>query len=550
MKIFFIALGFVFLSITIISFILSEVNAQPQVKWMKRCSYESGYDNCVVDMILDVDGNSYLTGYIKYSSIRQDLITLKYNKEGKLIWIKTYSGGDTNVNTPVIISLDNLGNVIVTASQRRTAKYIFDYFTIKYNNNGDTLWTKRFNSLSDTSIAPPYAIPRGLAIDNFRNIYITGVCYMGPANFVTGTIKYDEFGNLKWVNYEYKGGFTIAVDKSNNVFVASGYNSKGIIYILDSNGNKTVFANDTLFSIEKIFIDKNNNVFLGGIHTYYNAMEDLEFVKYDSSGNRKWLKIFNLPSDNPRDLFVDFVVDSLENTLLLGKSGHSGQAGWDYVTLKYNTNGDSVWGKIFNSFTGCDDEPKSIDIDKSGNVLVTGRSTNPSFLGYRMTTVIYDKNGQQKYVLIYDNNLPYSTHEGKKVKVDKEGDFIITGNSMSDNGKFEIATIKYSSIIGIRTISNEIPDEFKLFQNYPNPFNSITKIKYQIKAGIGSQESEIRMIIYDVLGKKIVIPINEKQKAGIYEVMFDGSNLSSGIYFYRLTVNGSIIDTKKIILLK
>jgi photosystem II stability/assembly factor-like uncharacterized protein len=96
----------------------------------------------------------------------------------------------------------------------------------------------------------------------------------------------------------------------------------------------------------------------------------------------------------------------------------------------------------------------------------------------------------------------------------------------------------------ISNISNEIPSEYYLYQNYPNPFNPATNIKYQI-----SKKSNVVIKIFDILGKEIATLVNEKQTQGTYEVSFDGINLPSGIYFYRITA-GDFSDIKRMILLK
>ncbi|MBO8130867.1 MAG: T9SS type A sorting domain-containing protein [Candidatus Marinimicrobia bacterium] len=88
------------------------------------------------------------------------------------------------------------------------------------------------------------------------------------------------------------------------------------------------------------------------------------------------------------------------------------------------------------------------------------------------------------------------------------------------------------------------PYKFVLNQNYPNPFNPITFISYTLE-----QQGNVRLAVYDLLGKEVAILINEKQKAGEYRVPFMGLGLPSGVYFYRLQV-GNNADTKKMILLK
>jgi photosystem II stability/assembly factor-like uncharacterized protein len=99
--------------------------------------------------------------------------------------------------------------------------------------------------------------------------------------------------------------------------------------------------------------------------------------------------------------------------------------------------------------------------------------------------------------------------------------------------------------VNVNKISTEIPGEFKIFQNYPNPFNPVTSIKYQVP-----NTKYIKLAVYDILGKEITVLINERQTPGMYEVKFDASNLTSGIYFYSLFVDGKLIDAKKLILIK
>jgi photosystem II stability/assembly factor-like uncharacterized protein len=88
------------------------------------------------------------------------------------------------------------------------------------------------------------------------------------------------------------------------------------------------------------------------------------------------------------------------------------------------------------------------------------------------------------------------------------------------------------------------PTEFALLQNYPNPFNPSTKIKYQVP-----RTEFITLNIYDILGNEVTTLVNESKEPGEYEIEFDGSKLSSGVYFYTLR-SGSFYDTKKFILMK
>ncbi|MDQ3194518.1 MAG: T9SS type A sorting domain-containing protein [Bacteroidota bacterium] len=100
-------------------------------------------------------------------------------------------------------------------------------------------------------------------------------------------------------------------------------------------------------------------------------------------------------------------------------------------------------------------------------------------------------------------------------------------------------------LVFISSENNIHPEEFSLAQNYPNPFNSGTIIKYQIRTS-----ADVKIIIYNIEGKEMIKIINEKQNAGNYEILFDASDLTAGVYLYSLLINNTISDTKKLILIK
>jgi hypothetical protein len=98
--------------------------------------------------------------------------------------------------------------------------------------------------------------------------------------------------------------------------------------------------------------------------------------------------------------------------------------------------------------------------------------------------------------------------------------------------------------VGITPVNSEIPDEFSLEQNYPNPFNPTTNVKFQI-----SKSSQVKLTVYDILGKEAAILANERLNPGTYEVEWNASSFPSGVYFYTLKA-GYFSETKKLVLLK
>jgi hypothetical protein len=96
----------------------------------------------------------------------------------------------------------------------------------------------------------------------------------------------------------------------------------------------------------------------------------------------------------------------------------------------------------------------------------------------------------------------------------------------------------------ISAIESSLPNDFAISQNYPNPFNTTTKINYQLPA-----DGWVKLEVYNVLGEKVATLVEEKQEAGYRSVIWEASELSSGLYFYKLTA-GDFTETKRMVLAK
>ena len=132
--------------------------------------------------------------------------------------------------------------------------------------------------------------------------------------------------------------------------------------------------------------------------------------------------------------------------------------------------------------------------------------------------------------------------------------FAIAGGFSSNDLRIAIANArtKYSQIPTLISESSPVqPSEFLLEQNYPNPFNLTTRIRYSIPSSTEyySVLQRVTLKVYDILGNEVVTHVNEEKPAGVYEVEFDASALSSGVYYYRLQA-GSFVEAKKMILVK
>lgn len=121
----------------------------------------------------------------------------------------------------------------------------------------------------------------------------------------------------------------------------------------------------------------------------------------------------------------------------------------------------------------------------------------------------------------------------------------VSGINAAGEGSKSLAwNFTTDGVTEIDGLSNVIPDEYNLYQNYPNPFNPSTVIKYDLPKG-----AFISVKVYDILGREVLTLVNEYQKAGTYKITFDASNLTSGVYLYRIKAN-NFISVKKLVLMK
>ncbi len=245
----------------------------------------------------------------------------------------------------------------------------------------------------------------------------------------------------------------------------------------------------------------------------------------------------------------------------------------------YRTNNSGGnWNFTFNlSSIGGPSTPKNIFFTTSDTGWVTRQNTSINRDSYLKTTnggynwqVITDPfqiaNGSEPDGMYFVNSR-YGYIGTGAIKIIKTFDGVIWGQQNAASGGYMVLAFTDSlhgwashtgsvrdivatvdgggPVLGVRQISGEAPQSFKLEQNYPNPFNSITNFKFQIL-----NSGNIKIIIYDLSGKEITTLVNERLQAGTYQQRFDAGSLSSGVYFYALLADGKRVDTKKMVLVK
>ena len=161
-------------------------------------------------------------------------------------------------------------------------------------------------------------------------------------------------------------------------------------------------------------------------------------------------------------------------------------------------------------------------------------------------TLKYDQNGNLQWYKTY-NGLRDSNDVANDLCLDNYGNLYVTGWSRGFNTSSDFITLKYSNLTAIQPLTNEVPAEYSLSQNYPNPFNPTTKIQFTIPSS--SSVAQTFLSVYDMLGREVSTLVNQQLSPGTYEVVWDTSNYSGGVYFYKLS-SGVFSETKKMILIK
>jgi Secretion system C-terminal sorting domain/WD domain, G-beta repeat len=213
--------------------------------------------------------------------------------------------------------------------------------------------------------------------------------------------------------------------------------------------------------------------------------------------------------------------------------------------FKRSGNGTPLW-----TYTGCGDEVTALSFSKSGNILSAsswGEFSNTSedlyiFKTYLGNVPIFKVNTPGSF--FYCNTSESGTNvvaSGKAVHARQFGN----GGLMYD---ISVDTTDVP-VVGIHSENSSLVSNYNLYQNYPNPFNPVTKIKFDIPSNMNSSVSDVKMTVYNLLGEEMETLVNENLSPGSYEVNFNGENLSSGVYLYKLEA-GNYSRTMRMILLK
>ena len=552
----------------IFSFSIQSIQAQVTQNWVARYNGPVNTNDEAYSVAVDDTGNVYVTGGSS-GNTSSCMTTIKYNPSGVQQWVARYYGIAIGPNEARCIKLDRFGNVYVTGSACVSSPAHTDLVVIKYNSAGTQQWLVSYHPVTDEGsegMALAFDIYGYIYAAGSTNMTPDSADFVTIKYIPSGAQQWVRIydGPTKYIDIAYR----IAADYSGNIitegisWINQFYYEYAIVKYSGSGVEQWVvrqFGSDDLSRWGNgIAVDHANNIYLTGT-SGYGGIQDMMTVKFDQSGYQKWIAMYSLPVEPTRCEGSAVFVDTGQNVYVTGFSDVTSPIyNTGCVTVKYNSSGVQQWAAVYNGPT-YSAFGRRICLDADKNVYVGGYSADGPQLGYDYLTLKYDSNGIQKWAEVYDNAGSDFDFEWD-MTIDKDKNVYVTGQSGGVNTGDDFATIKYSQPIGIHSISSSLPKEYKLYQNYPNPFNPSTKIRFELRPPLNPLSRErdvplskegtlVSLIIYDILGREVATLVDEQLKPGSYEVEWDASAYPSGVYFYRLQTE-SFSETKKLILSK
>jgi hypothetical protein len=376
------------------SFVL-RYDAKGTQSWMRWCPIKLFPWDHERLTAADSADNLYVAGE---ASSQDGYCIIKYDAKGNQRWVRRYAGPTYGEDRPTCIALDGEGNVYVAGASSGSGTS-YDFCTIKYDANGKQLWVQRYDGPTHGS-----DWPCRLTLDNKGNVAVTGrVTDAGSGQVSACTIRYDTDGNQLWIQvydgYPYANASALdtAADGAGNVYltgnrydaIASGqhdftakYDANGSLCWLHGWEGDVVSTGATALAI-----DKAGNAFVAGTSASGGHADYLTF-KFDADGNPQWAVAYDGPAHDD-DTPVGIVVDGAGSAYVLGQSDGASERDW--CTVKYDTDGNLVWLRRYDGTTHWTDNPCAIATDGATNVYVTGQSAeDPS---RSMLTMKYARDG-------------------------------------------------------------------------------------------------------------------------------------------------------------
>lgn len=392
----------------------------------------------------DDSGNLIVVGNTLVSGESENFLVSKFDSEGTLLWKYEYNFSDadsTDFATAVVCDASDF--IYITGGSFDDGTQSFDYATIKLDDAGNVEWIERYEGVDNLD-----DIPTAIGIDWDGNVYVTGGSQTQSEGWDYLTVKYDTDGEELWtVSYDYgqlddfaselhveggSGELTVVGGSASSVtawdFAVIQYDSDGSWLSTDREASGI----GTFDKPMAFYQDDVGNMYITGSKSTNGTDFDIMTVKLNANSQLKWTQTFD--GHNMADGAYDVVADPQGNVYVAGYTQKS-NLGTNFLVLKYDSTGILQWSKERTPYYPQDSaQATEIALDASGNVYASGYIQDQG--DKDVLTMRFDPTGQHGWENIFEN--PYDPEEfATDISVDLFGNAYVTARSI------DLATSSY-----------------------------------------------------------------------------------------------------------
>lgn len=379
------------------NFLVVKYDSLGRMLWQRTYNSPLNSEDRIWASCLDRAENIYVTGgSIASPAANWDYVTVKYGPDGDTAWLRRYDSPCHKEDKPAGIAVDDSGYVYVTGASRG-ADYPWDYLTIKYTADGDTVWTRRLDGIGHGD-----DMAAAVAPGPDRSIVVTGKSFNEDRMPDIVTVSYDAEGKVRWQQL---------------------YTGTGL-------GHDMATA---------LAIDAQGNAYVAGTVTNQGSSYDYALLKYGPAGNLLWARTYDGPGHRV-DMATGLKLDSHGNAVITGQSMGAGTFS-DYATIKYDSAGETLWVRRYNGPDNREDRAQALVVDEQDRVYVTGGSVlSGSFESY--LTIAYSAGGDTLWTRSFKADGDGDSRATQMALCRAHG-LVVSGFAATRTSGLDVVTVKY-----------------------------------------------------------------------------------------------------------
>ena len=462
--------------------------------------------------------------------------------EGDLLWDRAYGGSDWDEFRCVVQTPD--GGYALAGMTQSYGAGLQDFWLVKTDANGDTLWTRTYGG---PSYDKAYAL---IATQDGGLLLLGNTQSYGAGSNDFWAVKTDTAGDTQWTRTYggMYGGTTddfgqdvVQTDDGGYALVGTTFLGAGDVFLIrtDANGNELWnrqyggYFDERGYSIART--SDGGFLIVGETNSFSAGYSDAWMLKVNADGDSLWSQAFG----GTEYEYGYWGAETADGYVLAGATGSFGAGSVDAWMAKAGLQGDSLWAFTF----GTGEIEYAYGATQTDDAFLLTGLFNETYEPGQVYLVKTDLDGNELWTETYGDSLLDDL--GFSIIQNSDGDYIIAGRSSAPSADYEAYLMAVEGPgTGVKPLCESAPMNFALYPAHPNPFNAATALSFQLPVA-----SAIQLQVLDVSGRQVMSLINGWRNAGKHEVTFDAVDLSSGVYLVRLAA-GDFMLTQKVVLMK